>query len=462
LACCGCTDSDCDNAEQALEEYHQTMRDNTKQEFDDDLDALKDWWIEILFNREVVPAMAAMVTQMTAASVQYTEVIGGFLDAQTQMDTQRLLRVMQLQAHKDYRPSQNFCMFGTNVRSLAATENKARYNTLALSQISLSRQLGNINLSGAEGVSNDYKSRWEQFITTYCDIRDNNYQDYGIILGVSAPAEQTGLALACDHDGAIGGTAGAEDPNRINRDIDYTRLIENPRTLDVDFTNATLDSENPQIILPIREPGEEEDVIALSKNLYGHRVLSRSLSQTMMSSGTAQKLYLALRSVAARRNVAQASFNAIVGLKSAGTSREPSGVAVLASVSPVTHVLELGQTQRYLASIVSHLLPATSSIPGFEGRNIFDLIGHSPSYYSQLEIMAKRIYQNPDFYANLYETPVNVARKKVAMQAIGLMVDRAIYESQLRREMNISVLLSSKLRATHRTANNGLSVSVTE
>ena len=44
------------------------------------------------------------------------------------------------------------------------------------------------------------------------------------------------------------------------------------------------------------------------------------------------------------------------------------------------------------------------------------------------------------------------------MKAIELMVDRAIYESQIRREMGISVLLASKLRAAHRTTNRDLAL----
>ena len=75
-----------------------------------------------------------------------------------------------------------------------------------------------------------------------------------------------------------------------------------------------------------------------------------------------------------------------------------------------------------------------------------------------MEILAKKIYQNPDFYVNLYDTPANVARKKVALRAIELMLDRAIYESQIRQEMVMSVLLSSKLRSDFRSINAALQV----
>lgn len=65
---------------------------------------------------------------------------------------------------------------------------------------------------------------------------------------------------------------------------------------------------------------------------------------------------------------------------------------------------------------------------------------------------------NPDFYAHLYDSPANVSRKKVAMKAIELMLDRAIYESQLRKEMSVSVLLASRLRSEHRDANKDIAV----
>lgn len=452
--CAECSVVDCALATDFIDDAHDDIVDRVKDEFDADLAEFEDWLIEVMFNTQFLPAAADMATQMSAVAMQYTQAIGMFLDAQNQMDTQRLLRELQFEAHKDYQPSQDFCWFGTNVRSLAATENIGRFNSLAFSQISLARQLGNVNVAGSLNAGDDYKARWEQFVDTYCDPRDNNRQIGG-----------TGLELACDRNGKVSGSAaGARDLQRVNRDIDYTRLIEEPRTLNIDMADATLNvtAEPLDTLITgfIKEPGDEEDVIALSKNLYGHNVLSRALSRVLMKTSSAQKLYLALRSVAAKRGVAQASFNAIVGLKSSGTQHEQllepfahPGAAFGMSGTIAAGVLGTKHSGRFMASIVQELLPA--SLSGV-GGNIFDLIGYSPSYYSQLEFLTKRIYQNPDFYANLYDTPANVSRKKVAMRAIELMIDRAIYESQLRREMNVSVLLSSKLRASHRAANEGL------
>lgn len=428
---------------------------HTMDEFDDDLDAFQNWLIDIFLGREVGPATGQMLTQMAASAMQYTQIIGEFLDAQIQMDTQRVMRKLLFDAHKDYVPSQTFCHFGTNVRSLAATESRGRFNALTLSKMSLDRQMGISNMAGSNIKGDDYKARWNQFIKVHCDPRDNNFQLGG----------QNGLILAC-------GSGGADNNNRINRDINYTRLIDKPRTLNVDFNNTTLNVQvepfASKITGAIHQPGDEEDVIALSKNLYGNKVLSRGLSRKKLKKETAKKLYIALRSVAAKRNVAQASYNAIVALKSSGTTHEhEEDVSRPTMTGPVTVDLETKQTRRFMAAIIRELVPASSEgvypvDPNDEWGDIFDLIGYSPSYYSQLEILAKRIYQNPNFYVNLYETPANIARKKVAMKAIELMVDRAIYESQIRREMSISVLLASKLRALHRDTNKGLTGAVGE
>lgn len=434
ISSCGCSDgfcstADCSAASNQLEQYHDDLEQHTEDEFDDDLEAFEDWMVENFFEGEVAPAMAMMTTQMSAVMMQQAQIIGAFLDADTQLDTQRLFQQLQAEAHKDYRPSDDFCWFGTNVRSLANSESRGRLNTVGISQTLMARQLGNANMAGAGGVENDLRMRWAKFVNTYCDIKDNNWLEPTNIPGpAAAPAsgQLTGLEFACDHDGNItgGGNRGATDPWRTNIDVDYTRLIEEPRTLEVNFTAAGASD-------------DKEDVLALSKNLYGHRVLSRELSRQRLQGENASKLYLALRSVEAKRSVAEHSYESIVGLKSQGTG---------AGLIPV------GQTRQYLAAIVKQLMPTSMT-----DEEIYELIGEEPSYFAQLEILAKKLYQNPDFYANLYDTPANVDRKYVAMKAIELMLDRAIYESQVRREMSVSVLLSTKLRDSQRVANEGLS-----
>ena len=62
-----------------------------------------------------------------------------------------------------------------------------------------------------------------------------------------------------------------------------------------------------------------------------------------------------------------------------------------------------------------------------------------------MEILTKRMYQDPAFYANLMQTPTNVQRTQAAMKAIGLMQERDIADSLQRTEMLFSTLLEVQL-----------------
>ena len=343
-----------------------------------------------------IPSLRNITQQLSSVAVYQVMTIGMMMDAKHQLETQRLFQVLQAEAHKDYQPSEDFCWFGTNVRSLASSEQAAQHNAAALNARQMERHLGTIGTAGAAGRNKDKASRWKQFTQRYCDPQDNGWRQ-----GV----ENAGLS----HEKICG--AGAADNHQANIDIDYTRLIEEPRSLDVDFSNADLAE-------------DERDVMALGNNLYGHDVLSR-----VVDPETSPDVYMALRSVAAKRSVAESSYNAIVGMKSSGATEEAS-------------------TRQFLAAVLTEL--------GLPDDEALDILGARPSYYAQLEVLAKKIYQNPDFYANLYDKPANVARKSVALKAIELMLDRAIYESELRQEIATSVLLSTRLQDNFETVNQNL------
>ena len=176
---------------------------------------------------------------------------------------------------------------------------------------------------------------------------------------------------------------------------------------------------------------------------------------------------MALRSIAAKRSVAENSFNSIVGMKSLG-----SAAGLLDEPAP-----DVTQTHRFLGAVLTELgIPEAQALeymgmndPAMWARGASsagspynystpDLTAEDLdfSYFAQLEILAKKIYQNPDFYANLYDKPANVKRTSTALKAIELMLDRAIYESQIRQEMAMSVLLSSRLRMGFKDVNDNL------
>ncbi|MGH1398082.1 MAG: hypothetical protein ACRBCT_02600 [Alphaproteobacteria bacterium] len=393
-----------------IRENHADLRRDVNSHTSEKFTEHREWILEDFFKDQVLPALMLFTEQMSAAAMHQTFAIGTFLDAKHQLETQRLLQELQTEAHKDYQPSEDFCYFGTNVRSLAASEQKAKANALYLSRRQMARQLGQNNIAGAQGRGDDKAGRWREFTESFCDPQDNNW---------FAGAGSNGLELACG--------AGASNPTYTNADIDYTRLVENARTITLDDPPADLTMTAGLGISPIRRA-----VFALSNNLYGHNVLKREgLSAENLQGKKLQGEYLALRSVAAKRSVAENSFNAIVGIKSAGTATYNSAV-------------DAG-TYQFLGSILKEV--------GIPEAEIDNMIGRKPSYYAQLELLAKKIYQNPDFYADLYDKPANVKRKRVALQAIELMLDRAIYESQVRQELATSVLLSARLREPFKEVN---------
>ncbi|MCC6598821.1 MAG: hypothetical protein IT559_08530 [Alphaproteobacteria bacterium] len=414
-ACGGCSPGDVPGAEAIISANHAKGRTDINTHTSKEFTRLRNWWTTVFLREQVVPALQRFTEQMSAVAMHQTMIIGTFLDAKNQLETQRLFQELQVQAHKDYQPSTSFCAFGTNVRSLAHSEAVGRYNALALSRRQMARHLGQVSMAGARDASDDKRARWQQFVEHYCDPWDN-FREVG--------KANTGLSSIC--------RAPAE-PDRVNLDIDYTRLIENRRTLEMSFPN-------------FNGAPDELDVMSLGNNLYGHDILFREINEDNIKDPDMSHLYLSLRAVAAKRSVAENSFNAIVGMKTLGSA----GGALDVVTGPTN-------TSEFLGAILRELGIPEAEIAEYFGLKRYapgDIV--DPSYYAQLEILAKKIYQNPDFYANLYDTPANVERKSAALKAIDLMLDRAIYESQIRQEMSLSVLLSSKLNASFEDINKNL------
>jgi hypothetical protein len=352
----------------------------------------RSWFINIFWEDNLLPAMMLMAEQLTAVAIQQMQIIGAFLDAKHQLETQRLFQELTARAHKDYHPSVEMCQIGSGIRSLAASERRGEYNAVLMSQRSLDRQLGNANTSAVYGNDLDKESRLTQFKADFCDPRDNN----------------NGLGLMCY--GIPNPTFGAAQP-RWNKDIDFTRTVDFPWTLNVNFTDATLTD-------------NEEEVMALANNLYAHHVFARPgaallAPQTNLPMTSMQKRYLDMRAIIAKRSVAENSFNAITAMKSEGT----------------------GGSTDFLAALLQELGIVDHDSSGSNLDEVEELLGENPSYYAQMEVLTKKIYQDPQFYTNLYDKPANVRRKDVALQAIALMQKFDMFKSYLRSEAALSVLL---------------------
>ncbi|HRQ60481.1 MAG TPA: hypothetical protein PLO23_03055 [Alphaproteobacteria bacterium] len=358
---------------------------------DNEFNAHETWLVKFLLEDNVLPAMMLMAEQLTAAATAQVGIIGTFLDAKQQLETQRTVQKLQAEIQRDYHPSIGLCEFGSGIKSLAATERVANYNAVFLAQRSLDRQLGSAYVSGFGGEQYDKENRMAQFKTAYCDLADNN----------------TGLASVCG--------AGGTDKQRLNKDIDFARTLGTPWTLEVYYGNAPT---TPEV-----KP-DEEDVFALQNNIFGHKVFTRipprfMVDQYNTSGGfrdpiPVREAYLDMRSVIAKRGVAENSFEQYAGMKAEGT----------------------GASTEYLREMMKEL--------GIEvDADLEKLLGKNPSYYAQMEVLTKKIYQNPDFYTNLYDKPANVNRKEAAIAALELIQKFDMFKSNLRAEANLSLMLEN-------------------
>jgi hypothetical protein len=185
-----------------------------------------------------------------------------------------------------------------------------------------------------------------------------------------------------------------------NRDVDFNMTVMEPLTIDVDFADNN-------------RTGPEEDVMGLSANLYAHKVLS-PFPDHLLNDARGRSYMLDQRAIAAKRSVASYSFGSIVGMKAAGSAASAGNA-------------------QYLRAVLEQL--------GAPQADTETYIGARPSYYAQMEMLTKKIYQDPEFYTNLYDAPANVERKSAAIRAVRMVQDMDKFNSVLRSEQSLSVLL---------------------
>jgi hypothetical protein len=378
--------------------------------FDEEVQNQKDWMINIFWKDTeagdtpgLLAAMMLMTKQLTANTIQRTQIIGTFFDAKHQLETQRLFQTLTARAHKDYHPSEELCTVGTAVRSLAASERISDLVSTAYSKRSIDRQLLSKHTIGMEdGTETDQRSRLLQFITHYCNPEDNTGN----------------LGLLCKKKVAPAETK--------NKDINYTTAMDLPLTLDIDLEDEGVTA-------------DERNIHALTSNLISHQIMPSVANQKLMSKditipayGPAAVAYLDSRALVAKRSVAANSLTAIAALKASG--------------SP--------ESTPFIYAIIKELSPEKFNI-----ENIKELIGEYPSYFAQMEVLTKKLYQNPKFYSDLYDKPANVMRKDVAIQAAELMQKRDIYRSLLRSEVTMATMLEAALLSEQEKLKNEINPS---
>lgn len=365
--------------------------------------------IDTFFDKFLLSSLQSLSNQLTAASMGQAMMVGAFLDAQEQMERQMLFQELTARAHKDYHPSMQMCTFGTAARGLGTSARNAEMAAYALAEHSVKRQLHNANASGASGRDVDKGGRLGRFIERYCDAYDNNYEA-GAVAG---PGTVSGLTPFCSN------AKPANNKWATNRDVDAARLF-NTMTYRARY-GGTPQQENP-------------DLFALASNLYGHDIIN-PVPEALLSANTPadingnQDILLDIRSIVAKRAVAEDSFNQIAGMHTADSD---SGAAA--------------------APFMASLLQAM----GYSPDDAQQAVGAYPSYDARMELLTKKLYMEPEFYTNLYDAPANVARAGAAIRAINLAQNMDLFKSRLRNEMSLSVLLELEIEKEQERVNNRL------
>ena len=340
-------------------------------------------------NKAVVDnyVQALMVTTYRLSEVlnYITLPIGMFFDAKMQLETQRQLQHMEAEAHKDYHPSDQMCRFGSFIKSIPRAEESASHNHQAFNAFLMPTYSNVQNTSGGtqEGSKAVAKSKREQFEQVYCDPANQNNT-----LGVY---------------GICSDTETAAEKKVINKDIDYPRTLSTPLTLSVDFSDNYTSA-------------SEADVLALAKNLYWPKSFQSTIAKRLEKQ---PEKYMATRWLAASHNVAHNSLANLIGMKSE-------------SYSPYSD-----NGSGFMKALMKEF--------GLSDNEVNEMLGEYPSYYAQMEVLTKKIYQSPDFYTNLYDKPTNVDRISVSLDAIKLMQTRDWFDASLRREMLNSLLVEETL-----------------
>lgn len=216
---------------------------------------------------------------------------------------------------------------------------------------------------------------------------------------------RTSFCDPADFNSAMGTLCEGTTPDtRRNIDINYARAVDTKRSLDIDFTDG-------------QETDDEKNIMALAQNLYANQIFNPVPTEQLKQEKEedVRSAWLDQRAIVAKRSVAENSFNAIVSKKARG---------------------EVG-SREYLLRVLERM--------GLSRQDAEKYATQYPSYDAQMEVLTKKLYQDPSFYANLMESPANVNRQYVALQSFGLMQKRDIFETITRSEMLMSLLLEMEV-----------------
>ncbi len=350
--------------------------------------SLDEWYLDFFFDTKLGTKISEVNRQVVAAIKTETAMFGSFFDASNNLKAQGDLQRLSARSANNYQSSEALCRFATLSQSLGASEANSNAIRLAMADRSIERQTARLNTAAGGAIEGEVQpgqqadkySRWDQYIGTFCDPND-------FAQGRSSDPQ---------------GICTTTNANRSDRDIDFIRTVAVPDNLDLQIT----------------EPETEDvgNVNALANNLYAQDIVNNAASAQLLDPTDSQnddniRKQMLQRSSIAKHAVAENSFASIVAMKASGTV----------------------QTTEYFKKLLLEL--------GLSQDDVDRIVKDNPSYYTQMEILTKKLYQTPTFYINLVENPVAVRRQQAAMKSFELMQQRDIYKSMARTEMLMAVLL---------------------
>ncbi len=370
------------------------------------------WWPE-----HVQKGMRMVTDQLTDVAMTEMMVIGAMLDAKHTLETERLFQERAAQAHKDYRSDLDMCGYATIVQNMEQNNRDVNLIAHLLEQRSQRRQIHNENGSGADSRTQDIRERMNNFRQRFCDVRDNNYS-----------GGNSGLQPLCQNSSPAA---------MVNRDVDFTRTVY------------------AKMILPqfkfASQTDDEMAVWALSENLYGNNTF-RTIPKAYLARESNQGAVLDIRSVIAKRSVAEYSFQTMVGMRSEYQAENMQAGVIAVWPNDYTMGTYNG-TGNYIRSILNR-----QGMGGESG----DILPGEGSYYSTMYALTKAMYQDPQFYVGLYDSPSNLERKSIVMRGVDLMQSMDMLKSRLRSEMLLAVLTEMEIIKAQRAVQDKLDQARTE
>lgn len=313
--------------------------------------------------------------RITTALISQTTSLGSFMNAQTLSEAKAAREANLARTAKAYATSEALCRFGTLSQSLAASEALKNTNKLIINSVLNNRERAPVGTANADPI-NAVQTRINQMANTYCDPTQGNVS----------------LGRLCED---------SKDSSRFNKDVNYTRGLDVPMTLDIAFSETGTSG----------QPKDQQDILALSETLFPSQPLARSYSNSEYLTEASK-----YRSLQAMRNVAKTSLVTTIAEKAKGTKG----------------------SEEFISKLMQAL-----GVPEAQAKQ---MMGENPSYFAQMEVLTKKLYQDPAFYVNLVDTPANVQRQRAAIRAIKLQQGHDLAETVKRREMLLAILLELKIR----------------